>query len=72
MLGLYIALIVTFCDFGVISLAVPDVMENNLWFLAFLEMLVYFLLVWELTSFCHVEGVRHKTLFTMKIATLHI
>jgi hypothetical protein len=72
MLGLCIALIVTFCDIGVISQAVPDMRENYLWFLAFLEVLVYFVLVWELTSFCRVEGARYKTLITVEIVTLYI
>lgn len=73
MLGLYIALIVTICGLGVIFLAIPDLMENNLWFITFLDILANWVLIWELTSFCHfIEGVRHKTMFGMEIATLRI
>jgi hypothetical protein len=73
MTGLYIALIATICCLGVIFLAVPDLMENDLWFVAFLDLLANWVLVWELTSFCHfIEGVRHKNMFGMEIATLRI
>lgn len=73
MAGLYIALIITVCCLGVIFLAFPDLMENDLWFVAFLDLLANWVLVWELTSFCHfIEGVRHKNLFSMETTTLHI
>lgn len=73
MTGLYVALIVTICGLGIIFLAVPDLMENDLWFVALLDLLANWVLVWELTSFCHfIEGVRHKNIFSMEISTLRI
>jgi hypothetical protein len=73
MKGLYIALIVIICGLGVIFLAIPDVMESDLWFVAVLDLLANWVLVWELTSFCHfIEGVRHKNMFGMEVATLRI
>jgi hypothetical protein len=72
MLGLYIAFIVIMCVW-VIFLAFPNLMENNLWFVAFLDVIANWVLVWELTSLCYfIESVRYRTMFGMELATLHI
>lgn len=73
MTGLSIVLIITICGVVVIFLAVPDLMENDIWFFAFIYLLTNWVLVWELTSFCHfIEGVRHNNVFGMEVATLRI
>lgn len=73
MLGLYIAFIVTVCGLGVIFLAIPDLMETNLWLVTFSDVITNSVLIWELTCFCHfIEGARHRTMIDMEIATLRI
>jgi hypothetical protein len=70
---MYIASIVTVCGLGVVFLAVSNLMENDLWFIAFLDFIVTLVLLLELTSVWHfIEGVRHKNLFVMEITALHI
>jgi hypothetical protein len=72
-LVLFMALIVIIGGMCVVLLAIPDVMESDLWFVAFLDLLATWLLVWELSSFCHFdESVRHKNIFGMEVATLRI
>jgi len=71
--GSYIALIATISCLGAIFLTIPGLMDNDLWFVAFVDLLANWVLVWELISFCHfIEGVRRKSMFGMEIATLRI
>jgi hypothetical protein len=73
MKGLRIALLVILCGLCVIFLAIRDVRNSDLWFVAFLDLLANWVLVWELTSLCHfIESVRHKNMFGMEVATLRI
>jgi hypothetical protein len=71
--GSYIALIATISCLGAMFLTIPGIMENDLWLVAFVNLLANWVLVWELISFGHfIEGVRCKNMFGMEITTLRI
>lgn len=71
--GSYIALIAVLSCLGAIFLTIPGIMDSDFWLVALVDLLVNWVLVWELITICHfIEGVRCKNMFGMEIATLHI